>query len=91
MLIPKASLSYDQDKWSINNSHGIDSLIDNSNREFEMIFTNQLDDPDNYYVHCSVMGSNYDINSDGIRITLPENFDVSTGKPIKVYAQRMTF
>ncbi len=90
LLIPKASVTYDQNNWSLQ-GHGISSLTDYSNHEFKINFIDELDDPENYYAHCNVTGSHIEIDSDGVHITLPENFDVRAGTKIKVMLQRMTY
>lgn len=88
LLIPKASLTYVQNKWEFT-GHGLSSVTGFSNTRFKMNLNTSLSDPDSYFAHCNVSGSYIEIDSGGIDVTLPEGLDLN--RPIKVMLQRMTY
>ena len=89
LLIPKASVTYRQDKWSVINGQGISSVTNYSNNRFKLNFIHSLSDPDNYFASCNVSGCYIDIDNDGVDVILPNDTDFD--RPIKVLLQRMIF
>lgn len=89
LLIPKAGIVFNHEKWQIADSHGISSVTEHSNRELTLNFLEVLSEPHIYIAHCNVVGTRLDVDRLGVSILLPENYNPTTGI-VKVALQRVT-
>ena len=83
-LTPKASLTYKQDNFKILKSHGISSVTDISNYEFEINFIEELKNPEDYLALTNITGTQTNITNKKINIQLPENFSCNSNTCIQI-------
>ncbi|MFY9079699.1 hypothetical protein OZY32_06720 [Aliarcobacter cryaerophilus] len=83
-LTPKASIVYKQDKFEILKSHGISSLTNISDNEFEANLLTNLNNPEDYIAVTNICGIQTDITNYKINIKLPKNFNSDSSTKIQV-------
>lgn len=90
-LVPKASVNYDQNKFNIVNSHGINDVIDMSDHRFILVLKEIIDNPDEYIGICNITGASTNITNDRVDIVLPDNWLPDKNIVIKVLIMRMGY
>ncbi len=83
-LTPKVSIIYNQKNFEILKGHGISSITNISNYEFEINFIENLKNPEDYLALTSITGVQTNVTSKKINIQLPQNFDYNSNIPIQV-------
>lgn len=83
-LTPKASIVYKQNNFEIMKGHGISSVTDISNYEFEINFVENLRNPEDYLALTNITGVQTNVTNTKINIQLPQNFDYNSNIPIQV-------
>lgn len=83
-LTPKASIVYKQNNFEIMKGHGIRSVKDISNYEFEINFVENLRNPEDYLALTNITGVQTNVTNTKINIQLPQNFDYNSNIPIQV-------
>lgn len=83
-LTPKASIVYKQNNFEIMKGHGISSVTDISNYEFEINFVENLRNPEDYLALTNITGVQTNVTNTKINIQLPQNFNYNSNIPIQV-------
>ena len=73
-----------QNNFEIMKGHGISSVTDISNYEFEINFVENLRNPEDYLALTNITGVQTNVTNTKINIQLPQNFDYNSNIPIQV-------